>query len=167
MSTIWLIGMMGSGKTTVGERLATRRGSVFYDTDDEIVARMGCSIGELWSMQGEGAFRDLEEVQVSRLAGRDAVVATGGGVVLRGSNVDTMRSSGPVVWLQASVDVLAARVGAGEERPLLEGGSVQERLTGVLSDRLDQYRSAATVVVGTDDRSIDEVVEEVERCIGS
>ncbi len=165
--TVWLIGMMGSGKSTVGEELARRLGVPFYDTDTEIVSRLGCSIGELWGLQGEGAFRDLEESQVGRLAGREAVVATGGGVVLRPSNVTAMRRSGPVVWLRAAVEELAARVGTGTGRPLLSGGSVEDRMSAVLTERSKLYEAAASIIIETDGLSAGQVVDEVERWIAS
>jgi shikimate kinase len=165
--TIWLVGMMGSGKSTVGEELARRRRVAFYDTDALIVERLGRSIAEVWDLHGEEGFRDIESNQVDRLAGQDAVVATGGGVVLRPSNVETMRGSGSVVWLRASVAELAARVGGGEGRPLLAGGSVETRLSTVLDRRRDLYEKAAAVIVDTGGKTVGEVSEEVERWIGS
>lgn len=165
--TVWLIGMMGSGKSTVGEGLARRLDIPFYDTDIEIVARIGCSIGELWGVEGEGAFRDLEASEVARLAGREAVVATGGGVVLRPENVAAMRDSGPVVWLRTSVEELAARVGVGDGRPLLAEAPVEERMSAVLDERRALYETAASIIVETDGMTAEQVVGEVERWIAS
>ncbi|HEY5685375.1 MAG TPA: shikimate kinase [Acidimicrobiia bacterium] len=165
--TIWLVGMMGSGKSTVGEELARRRRVAFYDTDALIVERLGHSIAEVWDLHGEEGFRDVESAQVDRLAGQDAVVATGGGVVLRPSNVETMRGSGPVVWLRTSVAELAERVGGGEGRPLLTGGSVDTRLSAVLDTRRELYEKAAAVVIDTDGKTVGEVSEEVEQWIES
>jgi shikimate kinase len=165
--TVWLIGMMGSGKSTVGEELARRLEVPFYDTDTEIVARIGCSIGELWGVEGESAFRDLEASEVARLAGREAVVATGGGVVLRPENVAAMRESGSVVWLRTSVEELAARVGAGDGRPLLAEGPVADRMSAVLDERSALYEVAASIIVETDGLTVEQVVGEVERWIAS
>lgn len=165
--TIWLVGMMGSGKSAVGEELARRRRVAFYDTDAMIVERLGHSIAEVWDLHCEEGFRDIESAQVDRLAGQDAVVATGGGVVLRAANVETMRGSGPVVWLRASVAELAERVGGGEGRPLLSGGSVDSRLSAVLDMRRGFYEKAAGVVIDTDGKTVGEVSEEVEQWIAS
>ena len=167
MATVWLIGMMGSGKSAVGRRLAERRNVAFVDTDDEVEAEAAETIAELWDSQGEDAFRDIEERHVRRLAGREAVVATGGGAVLRPENVEQMRASGTVVWLRAPVDELSRRVGTGTSRPLLSGLSTQERLTALLDERRSLYESAAHHVVETGGRSLDEVVDEVERCTAS
>ena len=165
--TIWLVGMMGSGKSTVGEELARRRRVAFYDTDALIVERLGRSIAEVWELHGEEGFRDVESAQVDRLAGQDAVVATGGGVVLRPSNIETMRGSGPVVWLRASVAELAGRIGEGQGRPLLSGGSLDTRLSAVLDTRRELYEKAAAVVIDTDGKTVGEVSEEVEQWIES
>lgn len=145
MQPIWLIGMMGSGKSTVGRLVAERLGSTHIDVDEEIARRVGCSIGELWGSAGEEAFRDMESAQIARLAGQaDLVVSTGGGAVLRGENIRAMRGSGVVVWMHAGIPTLAERVGGGEERPLLAGEAPPvDRLTSIAAEREDRYRSAA------------------------
>ncbi len=167
MATVWLIGMMGSGKTAVGRRLAERRGVPFIDTDDEVESQADSTIAQLWEADGEAAFRDMEELQVRWAAGREAVIATGGGVILRRGNVERMRASGTVVWLRAPLEELARRVGAGGDRPLLNGQSIYERLTALLDERRPLYEDAAHYTVETDGRSVNEVVDEVEKCIES
>ena len=161
MSHLWLIGMMGSGKSAVGRTVADHLGMRFVDVDDEIAARLGCSIGQLWGLQGEAAFRDLEESAVARVAaGPDAVIATGGGVVLREANVTAMRGSGTVLWLHAPPALLAARVGSGDGRPLLADGDPGEVLTAISEKRRDRYAAAAHEVVDGSD-SVDDVAKEV------
>jgi len=162
---LWLVGMMGSGKTRVGALVAEAAGVRFRDTDEEVASRLGCSIGRLWGTRGESAFRDLEAATVRRLAAEPrSVIATGGGVVLDPANVDTMRTSGLVVWLQARPDTLAGRVGAGEGRPLLEGSDPRTRLAEILVEREPLYRAAAHHRVQTDGRSPEQVAEEVLGC---
>ena len=159
MPHLWLIGMMGAGKTAVGRRVADELGMPFVDLDDVIAERLGCSIAQLWGREGEAAFRDLEAAAVARVAGSDAaVVATGGGAVLREANRDAMRRSGTVVWLRAEPEVLTARVGDGDGRPLLAGGV--DALGGILAEREDHYAAAAHAIVDASG-TVDEVAGEV------
>ncbi len=161
-SNIWLIGMMGSGKTSVAMSLAERLGLTPIDTDELIADRMGCSVGELWGRRGEQAFRDLEAAEVARLADRTGmVVATGGGTVLRADNVAAMRGSGLVVWLSAPATVLAGRVGNGTGRPLLADQDPLRQLRALATQRERAYSAAAHEVVNVGDKDVDQVVDEV------
>ncbi|MDX1692088.1 MAG: shikimate kinase, partial [Acidimicrobiia bacterium] len=117
MGTLWLVGMMGAGKTTVGWLVADRVGRPFVDLDDDVVAAAGSSIPDIFAMQGETAFRALEHAALMERAGSEAVVACGGGVVIDERNVARMRAEGVVVWLDAPAEVLRGRVGDGEGRP--------------------------------------------------
>ncbi len=159
MATLWLIGMMGSGKTTVGSIVAGRLGLEFVDLDAEIEAG-GVTISQIFERSGEDAFRDLEEAAIAKVAGRDAVVASGGGAVLRPENVAQMRQAGVVVWLDAGPDTLAARLGAGEGRPLL-GGDPEIRLRRLAVARAAAYRAAAHARVPTDGVDPDQVAARV------
>jgi shikimate kinase len=161
---LWLIGMMGSGKTEVGKTLAERLRLPFIDTDEVVTSLAGCTIGELWKSKGEEEFRRLESDAVKRSSsGDDAVIATGGGVVLDGANVNLMRESGVVVWLAADVQHLASRLGQGMGRPLIAGSAtLEDRLAGILTERADKYQGAAQHRVATDGRSIEEVADVVE-----
>lgn len=160
---LWLIGMMGSGKTEVGARLASRAGSEFLDTDRMVENEVRSSVAEIFSTEGELAFRWREKQAVRKAATyMDAVVATGGGVVMDSDNVATMRGSGPVIWLQADPVVLAGRVGIGAARPLLESGNPVERLASILQERSNAYEEAADHVVVTDRADIEQVVVLVE-----
>jgi shikimate kinase len=152
--------MMGSGKTSVGSRVATEMGMPFVDLDDEIVAHAGRTVAEIFAVEGEEGFRRHEAEALERVAGAAAVVATGGGAVLCPRNVDLMRRGGLVIWLRAEASVLASRVGGGEGRPLLAAGATEaiERLTAA---RADRYREAAHIVIETDRRDVDEVAAEV------
>ena len=160
---VWLIGMMGSGKSTVSQRLGERLGWESIDLDDLISQRISCSITEFWAAQGEGAFRDIELEAVRDVANEPhRVIATGGGVVVREDNVAAMRASGFVVWLQATPETLVRRIGAGAKRPLLQEGERLATLTAVLAAREAAYEGAAHAGVATDDASVGTVVDRIE-----
>ena len=165
MRVLWLIGMMGSGKTVVGASIACQIGLAFIDTDERITAEHGHTIATLWDGAGEAGFRDLEADQITRLigSGEDCVVATGGGAVLRPANVEAMRSNGLVVWLTAGAEILAARLGNDPTRPLLADGSVEGRLAELLAERRPFYADAAHHTVNTTNKHPQEVAREVIR----
>ncbi|HAX81108.1 MAG TPA: shikimate kinase [Actinobacteria bacterium] len=147
MGKIWLIGMMGSGKSTVAPLVGSLLGWDALDTDVEIGRARRRPIPE-WFPGDVAEFRAAERtvtLETARDPG-DLVVACGGGVVLDPESVAAMRGSGLVVWLDAPVPVLEARIGAGEGRPLL-GGDASTALDTILGARLDLYRTAAHAVV--------------------
>ena len=161
---LWLIGMMGSGKSTVGQALATRTGRPFLDTDLLVEDAAGLAVVEVFEEEGEAAFR-VHESEAIRVAAdvTGAVVATGGGAVLLKDNVRVMKSAGPVVWLQADPVTLADRIGIAPGRPLLMDFDVAKRLSVILEDRRDAYENAADHIVATDDTTVEEVAELVEK----
>lgn len=160
---LWLVGMMGSGKSTVGSRVADRLGLDFVDTDDLVASVTESTIADLWSDQGEVKFRRLESQMIaSAAAGEKVVAATGGGVVLDQDNISRMRRSGLVVWLKASPEVLAERVGRDSTRPLMAtSDDPVQALATLLLKREERYAEAAHAVVDTDGRSVDEIVKRV------
>lgn len=163
MPNLWLVGMMGTGKTSVGRVLAERHGMEFVDTDARVASRLGCSIGELWGRRGEGAFRDMEAAQVAELSDKDGlVIATGGGVVLRADNTLAMRRSGSVVWLTASPPVLASRLTGSTGRPLLNDVDPEKTLGDLIAERQGLYQSASHAEVDTEGLTAEEVAAAVE-----
>jgi shikimate kinase len=162
MKHLVLVGLMGAGKTTVGEACATRLGRPFVDTDDVVVALAGESIDEIFTARGEAAFREIERNAVADVcvSPDPLVVACGGGTVVDADNRKRLRDAGVVVWLRAPVDVLAARVGDGAARPLL-AGDPRGTLARLGAAREAAYQAAAEVTVDTDGRSIAEVCDEV------
>jgi shikimate kinase len=163
MGHLWLVGMMGAGKSSVGHRVAARLQVPFVDSDQEVEELIGSSIEEIFTSLGEGRFRTLERRIVAGIARTSpAVVATGGGVVLDDENVEVMRATGLVVWLQAPPAILAARTSAdGPTRPLLQQADPAARLARILADRRERYEATAHIAVDNADRSLGEVVEEV------
>jgi shikimate kinase len=160
--TLWLVGMMGSGKSSAGALAAENLGVPFHDTDNEIAGRMGCSVAQLWGDLGESAFRDMERATIQRLAGTESVVGTGGGAILDEANRRTMHESGKVVWLTAPSPTLAKRVGSGPERPLLAKDSdVAGNVASILKEREPAYADSADERIDTESRTVEEVAEKI------
>ena len=162
MPLVWLVGMMGSGKSAVGRLVAFRQDRPFVDTDTVIEHLAERPIRQIFAEEGEAWFREVEATAVSSLVSHDGVVATGGGVVLREDNVVAMRSSGPVVWLRASIEALQARVGGDDHRPLLAGAPTADRLAALMAERAERYAGAADFVIDTDNLTIAQVTAAVE-----
>lgn len=145
---IFLVGMMGAGKTTVGKALARRLGRQFIDCDREIVDRTGVPIATIFEIEGEEGFRRRETHVLSELAARrGTVVATGGGAVLAEENRRTMRASGTVIYLRVSLDHLHERTRRDTARPLLATGDRRATLESLLEKRHPLYEEAADLVV--------------------
>jgi shikimate kinase len=155
--------MMGAGKSVVGKALAARLSVEFADTDALVVDSAGIPLPAIWEEFGEKHFRTLERAAVEMAAAlRTAVVATGGGVVLHETNVTTMRRSGSVVWLDASPEKLASRIGIVEGRPLLANSDRLERLVQLTEVRRPLYKAAAHHRVDTENMTVSEVVDALE-----
>lgn len=155
-----LIGVPGAGKSTVGREVALRLGREFIDIDDVIVERAGKPISDIFTDDGEPAFRALEEDVIAHvLEEGDSVVALGGGAL--GSPATRERVKGhTVVWLQADLPHAVARVGLNRNRPLLLG-NVRGQLADLMQRREPVYRDAATVTVDTSGLTVPEVADRV------
>lgn len=162
-----LCGMMGCGKSTVGESLAERLGRAYCDTDALIVERHG-RIADIFEKHGEAYFRHLETETVRELVQRDdLVIATGGGLVLKQENVTLLKGSGKVVFLRAKVETLVKLLQADRERPLLQNAnSLRERLENLLKDRAPIYEEAADFIVDVDEKTPEEIAGEIIKWIG-
>jgi len=160
---IVLIGYRGTGKSTVARLLASRLGRELVSTDAEIVKRAQSTIPEIVAQEGWEHFRDLESEICREVAGRDQlVIDTGGGAVLRAQNTEALKKNGTVFWLTASVETIAKRIGADDQRPSLTGTkSFVEEIQDVLRERMPIYQAAADHVITTDMRSINQLVEKV------
>ncbi len=163
--TLFLVGFMGAGKTTVGVLLAEALGVGFVDLDAEIEARNGASVIELFERLGESGFRDLESGALAGcLDAGDAVVATGGGVPLAAANRDLMRKSGTVLWLDVPADQIVARLGrADRSRPLYRDPESAARLHAA---REPVYRRAADLRIDAASGSPAEVAARILDALG-
>ncbi|MEY4978335.1 MAG: shikimate kinase [Pseudomonadota bacterium] len=159
---ISLIGLPGSGKSTVGRQLARRLALPFLDSDQVIEARLGCTIREFFEREGENAFRDQEQAVLEELIrGGAAVLSTGGGAVLRPANRACLRAGGPVVYLRSSPDELFRRLRHDRSRPLLQVDDPLQRLRDLAAVRDPLYQETAHFVVDTGRPSVATLVNTI------
>jgi shikimate kinase len=145
---LFLIGPMGSGKSTVGKQLASLLNCDFIDSDAEIETRSGANIPWIFDVEGEEGFRRREAAVIIDLAQRpNAVIATGGGAVIREDNRTVMADSGVLVYLDVSLENQIKRTGSGDDRPLLNGADKRETLSRLMQEREPLYRSIADIIV--------------------
>lgn len=145
---LYLVGLMGAGKTTIGRQLARKLHLEFYDSDREIEARTGVSIPTVFEIEGEDGFRRREAQVIAELACLPpCVIATGGGVVLRQENRDVLKASGWVVYLDVPPQILWERTRLDRNRPLLRVDDPLERLRELYVQRSPLYREAADIVI--------------------
>lgn len=158
---LWLVGMMGSGKSTVGVSAARQLGIAHHDTDAVVEDRAGMPVEDLFEAIGVVAFRDLERQAVDHAASLSGIISTGGGAIIDPRSRATMTETGTVVYLSADPATLSRRVGDPASRPLLAEGNVVQTLTELLVDRERFYVEAAHQVIDTTDKARRDVVEEV------
>ncbi len=172
---ITLIGLPGSGKSTVGRQLARRLSGHFVDSDQLIEQRLGCSIREFFEREGEDAFRDVEQAVLQEVVRADLascaasaaadglqvktqVLSTGGGSVLRESNRLLLKSSGPVVYLRAMPEDLYRRLRHDRNRPLLQGDNPMQKLRDLYAQRDPLYQATASFQIETGRPSVQTLV---------
>ncbi len=161
-SNIFLVGMMGAGKTTLGKALAQRMGHEFLDTDRVLVERTGVPVATIFEFEGEEGFRKRESAVLAEIAQReDCVIATGGGIIIAEENRRAMRESGTVVYLRARLENLWERTRHDTTRPLLATDDPRGTLEALLAQREPLYRDAAHVVVDIGAQSSSTLVNRV------
>lgn len=158
-----LIGLMGAGKSNLGQRLATVTGLPFKDSDVEVEEAAGCSIAEIFERYGEDEFRDGEKRVITRLfQGEVSVLATGGGSYMDSDTRSLIKEKGISVWLRADLDILERRTRRRSHRPLLIQGNRREILARLIKDRYPVYQEADIIF----DVSDEPVSNSAERLIG-
>lgn len=159
MKHLVLIGMMGSGKTTIGRVLADKLNIPLLDTDAVIEQMQGLKVAEIFKLSGENYFRKLEALLVERLKDMPThIVSTGGGIILNGANTLALKEIGCVVYLKASIHTLEKNLSGEEDiRPLL----INHSLGALLKVRSPLYEGAAHVIIEIDGKSVEEIVHEI------
>lgn len=162
MKGIILIGFMGAGKTTVGKLLSQKTGMEHIDFDDKIVEEIGMTIQEYFDLYGEEAFREKETAVLKRYLDHNQVVSTGGGIVMRSENRELLKQMAPVVYLQTKPEIFISRLKHDHTtvRPLVVSKSADE-IKQVFEPRIPFYEESASMVVDTDERTPEEIVDEI------
>ena len=160
---LFLVGPMGSGKSTVGRHLADLLDCPFIDSDAEIESRAGADIPWIFDVEGEAGFRRRETTVLKDLVEQPAaVIATGGGAILATENRELMARAGAVVFLNVSVAQQLKRTGSGEGRPLLQQGDREETLTQLMAEREPLYRALADVIISAGGGNARKVARQIE-----
>jgi shikimate kinase len=159
---IYLIGLMGAGKSTAGRLLAQTMGREFYDSDDEIVKRTGASIPTIFEIEGEAGFREREQRMIAELCAKKSVIlGTGGGAILREANREALKNTGWVVYLSTSPERLINRTRYDKNRPLLQTANPLSVLTQLYEVRHPIYQDLADIVITTGAGHVTHVVAHI------
>ncbi|MDZ5471023.1 shikimate kinase (plasmid) [Bacillus sp. 31A1R] len=162
MQGIFLVGFMGTGKTTIGTALGERWGLPVYDTDEEIIKKEGISINEIFKRNGEDYFRKLETQILKNVPVKNCIITTGGGVILKKENREYLKSIGKVIMLNASVEEILKRVETDHTRPLLVGDK-REKIVNLYKDRFELYIETASIIIETTGKTVNQICEEIEQ----
>ena len=163
---LFFIGFMGSGKTTISSAYSKKYNRELIEADDIIVERAGMPVTEIFATQGEQAFRDMETALCKELVDlNDHVVSCGGGMPVRPQNVEYMKKNGFIILLEAEPQTILDRVKGFTTRPLLNGNMNVEYIAQLKQKRADIYANAADVVIHTDNKSVEQILEEVHESI--
>ena len=161
---ISLIGMMGSGKSTIGKLLQQKLEEyTFIDTDEEIIKSEKLSINEIFANKGENYFREIEsKILNSILEKNNQIISTGGGIIKKEENIDKLKAKSFIVFLSADTQTLYERVKNNTERPLLNTEDIKSKIEILLKERLNQYKKAH-IEINTTNKSTSKIVEEIIR----
>ena len=164
--SVFLVGPMGAGKSTIGRQLAHQLHYEFVDSDHEIEARTGADIPWIFDVEGEEGFRRREEVVIDELTQRDGIVlATSGGAITREANRRVISARGIVVYLQTSIEQQLTRTARDRKRPLLQNAEPRKVLVELMKIRDPLYREVADYVVDTDSSNIKDVASHIAQLI--
>lgn len=164
---IYLIGMMGSWKTTAGKLLAEKLGLSFTDIDDKIKEEEGKSIREIFEQEGKQYFRELETEMLKKVSkSRNSIIATGGGIILNETNREIMTRTGFVIMLEANPESIAQRINNVKKRPVLQSDQpLLPQLESIWSERKPFYEKAADITIETNDLTPAMVVEKLAKTV--
>ena len=156
---IYLIGMMGSGKSTVGKTLSEKMHKPFIDLDSEIEKGTGKNISEIFDIDGEEQFRKMETKQLKQYS--ESIVACGGGIVLKDENREFINENGIAILLLATMGELTQRLSNSGNRPLLADDNTEEALTKLWMERQIDYLETANFTIETDGENPEELTEKI------
>ena len=159
---IYLIGLMGSGKTTLGKILSKKLDKNFYDSDHVIEEKLGVDVPMIFEYEGEAGFREREKDSLKELVSKkNIVLATGGGIILSKSNRDLLSENGIVIYLKSNQKDLIKRMKNDKTRPLLKEGNIEEIIKKLCKEREPLYEEIADFEIMTKNKRIHEVVNEI------
>lgn len=159
---VFLVGLMGAGKTTVGRALARKLNKRFIDSDHEIEARTGVSIPLIFEIEGEASFRQRESEAIRELTDlNNVVLATGGGAILAPDNREFLRTRGTVIYLRASVASILQRTGHDKNRPLLQSADPRQVIERLAREREPYYVEVADIVIETGRPNVQLLVQSI------
>ena len=159
---IFIVGPMGSGKTTVGKIVASELFLEFHDTDAKIEENTGVTIDWIFDIEGEAGFREREKDSLKQLVGKkNIVLATGGGIILSKSNRDLLSENGIVIYLKSNQKDLIKRMKNDKTRPLLKNGNIEEIIKKLCKEREPLYEEIADFEIVTKNKRIHEVINEI------
>jgi len=160
--SLFLIGPMGAGKSTIGRQLSKRLNMAFQDSDHEIEARTGVDIPLIFELEGEAGFRRREQTVIEELTRNPGIVlATGGGAILDPENRRHLSTRGQVIYLHASVNQQLKRTRRDRNRPLLQTADPRARLEELMAIRDPLYREIADIIIETDGKRVRDVVKQI------
>lgn len=166
MDNIFLVGFMGSGKSTIGAVLQNKLQMQLVEMDARIVKEQGMSINDIFAQYGESHFRDLESQLILDIGNEgNTIVSCGGGVVLREQNTQNMKKSGKIVYLKASPETIFERVKHSTDRPILNGNMNVEYISELMEKRRPLYEAAADITIVTDQKSREQICEAIIKAI--
>ena len=160
---IYLIGLMGSGKTTLGKSLAKKLNRPFIDTDQLIEQKSGVDVSMIFEFEGEKGFRERETKLLSEIAlKKEHIVSTGGGIILSKYNRDVIAKSGIIFYLKTQPAELFIRLQNDKTRPLLQGTNLKEKLTKIYAERCTLYEMTADYIIETKNKKISQILTNIE-----
>ena len=163
---LYLVGLPGAGKSTLGRQLARRLNKTFVDADAELERKLGVTIPTIFEIEGEASFRDREEAVLAELATLEGVVlATGGGVVIRPANRERLKANGTVIYLHAMPELLRERTRRSRHRPLLNAADPIARLAELYAARDALYREVASMIIESNREEISQFSRRLEAAL--
>ncbi|MBP52327.1 MAG: shikimate kinase [Opitutae bacterium] len=160
---LFLVGMMGSGKTEVGLQFSRKYNLSFFDTDQEIEKMAGCSITEIFANQGESEFRKMEQAVIDSILTKEScIISCGGGLCIPEGMMERLKILGIVACLWAEPRTILARINKDNSRPLIDQGDPLSSIEEILQKRRNRYL-AADKILNTENKSIQEIIQEISK----